>query len=83
MWWTSREDRDIASINLIALFRKIVPLDVRLQHRKHRLKDKSGIGIIVDYSKHYTIVNGVKYFFQFFSLLIYETIYFNLLRCAK
>ena len=24
-----------------------------------RLKDKSGIGIIVDYSRDYTVVNGV------------------------
>ena len=27
------------------------------------LKDKSGVGIIVDYSRDYTVVNGVKYFF--------------------
>ena len=37
-----------------------------------KLKDKSGLGIIVDYS---IVVNGVQYFFQFFSLLICETTY--------
>ena len=26
---------------------------------------KSGVGIIVDYSRDYTVVNGVLYFFQF------------------
>ena len=48
------------------------------------LKDKSGVGIIVvvDYSD-YTVANGVLNFFQFFSLLICETTYFNLLRSAK
>ena len=30
------------------------------------LKDKSGVGTIVDYSRDYTVVNGVEYFFQFF-----------------
>ena len=47
------------------------------------LKDKSGVGIIVDYSRDYTVVNGVRYFFQFFSLLICEPTNFNLLRSAK
>ena len=47
------------------------------------LKEKSGVIIIVDYSRDYTFVNGVKYFFQFFSLLICETTCFNLLRSAK
>ena len=31
------------------------------------LKDKSGVGIIVAYSRDCTVVNGVQYFFQFFS----------------
>ena len=30
----------------------------------HHLKDKSGLGITVDYSRDYTVVNGV--FFNFF-----------------
>ena len=47
-----------------------------------KLKDKSGVGIIVDYSRDYTVVNGCSTFFNF-SLLICETIYFNLLRSAK
>ena len=28
------------------------------------LKDKSGVGIIVDYSRDYNVVNGVEYFFS-------------------
>ena len=47
------------------------------------LNDKSAVGIIVDYSRDYTVVDGVKYFFQLFSLLICETTYFNLLKNAK
>ena len=46
-------------------------------------KDKSGVGIIVDYSRGYTVLNGVYYFFQLFSHLICKTTYFNLLRSAK
>ena len=30
------------------------------------LLDKSGVGIVVDYSRDYTVVNGVQCFFQFF-----------------
>ena len=30
------------------------------------LKDKSGVVIIVDYSRDYIVVNGVYYFFNFF-----------------
>ena len=49
-----------------------------LQHALLRdsrtLKDKSGVGIIVDYS----IV-----FYKIFALSICETTYFNLLRSAK
>ena len=47
------------------------------------LKDKSGIVIIVNYSRDYTVVNGVQYFFQFFSLLICETTYFNLISSVQ
>ena len=47
------------------------------------LKNKSGVVIIVDCSRDYTVVNGVQYFFQFFSLLICATPYFNLLKSAK
>ena len=31
------------------------------------LKDESGVDIIVDYSRDYTVVNGVWYFFSSFS----------------
>ena len=34
-------------------------------------KDKSGVGIIVDYSRDYTVVNGVV-LFSIFALLIFE-----------
>ena len=34
--------------------------------RDSSLKDKSGVVIIVDHSRDYTVVNGVYYFFQFF-----------------
>ena len=47
------------------------------------LKGKSGVVIIVDYSRDYSVVNDVKYFFQSFSLLICETTYFNLIRSVK
>ena len=47
------------------------------------LKEKSGAIIIVDYSRDYTVVNGVWHFFNFFSLLICETTCLNLLRSAK
>ena len=30
------------------------------------LKDKSEVVIIVDYSREYTVVNGVQHFLQFF-----------------
>ena len=30
------------------------------------LKAKSGVGIIVDYPRDYTVVNGVQYFFSTF-----------------
>ena len=30
-----------------------------LRHLQSFLKDKSGVGIIVDYSRDYTVVNGV------------------------
>ena len=59
--------------------RKFTP--VYMRHNLNPIfKDKSRVVIIVDYSRNYTVVNGVKYFFQFFSLLIWETTYFNLLR---
>ena len=32
---------------------------------KRALKDKSGVSIIVHYSRDYTVVNGVWYFFKF------------------
>ena len=47
------------------------------------LKDKSGVDKIIDYSRDYTVVNGVLHFFQFCFLLICETTYFNLLRSTK
>ena len=40
-------------------------------------------GMIADYARDYTVVNGVQNFLQFFPLLISETTYFNLLRSAK
>ena len=54
-----------------------------LPFMKLLLKDKSGVGVIVDYSRDYIVVDVVQYFFQFFSPLISETTYFNLLRSAK
>ena len=47
------------------------------------LRDKSGVVIIVNYSRDYTLVNGAVLFFNSFSLLICETTYFNLQRSAK
>ena len=34
---------------------------------KVAMKDKSGVGIIVDYSRDYAVVNGVWYLFSIFS----------------
>ena len=45
------------------------------------LKDKSGVGIILDYSREYTVVNGVLYFFSFVSLSICDN--FSLVRSTK
>ena len=47
------------------------------------LEDKSRVGIIVDYSRDYIVLNGMLYFFQLFCLLVSETAYFNLPRSAK
>ena len=48
------------------------------------LKDKSGVGKVLAYSRNYTVLNGVYYFFfNFFSLLICEATYFNLPQSAK
>ena len=49
----------------------------------HFSKDKSGVGIMVDYSRGYTVVNGLQYFFQLSSLSMCETTYFNLPRSAQ
>ena len=35
-------------------------------HKHLTLKDKSWVRIIVDYSRDYTVVNGVSYFFNCF-----------------
>ena len=49
----------------------------------HRLKEKSRVVMIIDYSRDYTVVNGVQYFFQTLALSICKATYFNLLRSAK
>ena len=54
-----------------------------IMSRFSTLQDKSEVVIVVDYSRDYTVVNGVQYFFHFFSLLICDTTYFSLLRSAK
>ena len=47
-----------AAVKIQLLDRATVRLET-LEMRKHLLKDKSGVGIIVDYSRDYTVVNGV------------------------
>ena len=64
-------------------FNPVVLFFVLLAKPMGSLKDKSRVGIFVDYSRYYTVANGVQYVFQFFSCLICETKYFNLLQSAK
>ena len=77
-WCTkkSRSRQGSLSNDSFVLFFVLLQLNVTL-------KAKSGVGIIVDYSRDYTVVNSLLYFFQFFSPLICETTYFNLLRSAR
>ena len=65
-----------------ALFGRFLETNNLYPDHTYKLKDKSGVGIIVDYSRDYTGVNGVV-LFPSFSVLICETTYFNLLRSAK
>ena len=45
------------------------------------LKDKSAVVIVVDYSRDYTVVNGVYYFFHFFSLNLRNYIFQSDKKC--
>ena len=72
-------------VNDILYHSKVLSICINKNFRfRSPLKDKSRVGIIVDYSRDYTVVNGMvcSTYFQFF-LLISETTYFNLLRSAK
>ena len=47
------------------------------------LKDKSVVGLIVDYSRDYTVVNGVQYFFHFFSISLCSVFVLMRFCCIK
>ena len=46
------------------------------------LKDKSGVGIIVDYSRDDIVVNGVQYLSQFFSFNLRNYIFQSAKKCV-
>ena len=65
------------------LFLILTKFSLHYSFKYCNLNDKSRVVAIVDYSRDYTVVNDVKYFFQLFSLLICQATYFNLLKSAK
>ena len=72
-----------ATSNIVVFRSDIQAIRVRAFRHSFFLKDKSGVGIIVDKMKDHVVVNGLKYIFPSFSLFSLRNCMFQSAKCAK